>query len=154
MKYSEFKKAVESMYLQVDNLSSEVWIVNPENMHNLLSISKVKFAYIRIENLDDLDVIKVKVLLRLVAELASTPLEKRDDKKYNVVAFREKYGTKGAIKERKMFYYRNEDGYLKTAVSDFNAGPDQQWSMEQIKDWGLEDCERISVDEADSVDEA
>ncbi|ETA74058.1 hypothetical protein [Ligilactobacillus equi] len=149
MKYREFEETVKAIGLVAKNNPLSFCVYNPKSKdyeNCIVVISKEEYAKFSTKTPVGLDRITIKTLLIATVALASTPLEERgEEKKYNVVACREKYGTKGAIKERKTFYYRNEDGYLNTAVSDFNAGPDQQWTLEQIKDWGLESCERIEV---------
>lgn len=146
MKYSEFKRKLREFGFDIME-DGNVLIVR---LNDVLIAKINKTMRYKLQTTSSFDFMLSdtanKYIWDCVSQLASTPLEEREEeKKYNVVACCEKYGTKGAIKERKMFYYRNEDGYLKTAVSDFNAGPDQQWTLQQIRDWGLESCERIEV---------
>lgn len=85
-------------------------------------------------------------LYDLVLEYAKTPVSERaEEKKYNVVSCRHKYGTPDNMTEETYFYYRGENGYLFATDGKFNHEEKQQWSMKQIEEYGLEDCERIEV---------
>lgn len=86
----------------------------------------------------------------LAVEYASTPIEKRksepkDELKYNVIAFRRKRGTINNMSEDVGFYYRTPYGRLDWTFGMTNNAAAQQWTLEQIKEWGLEDCERVEA---------
>lgn len=83
---------------------------------------------------------------KLALEYASTPVEARaEEKKYNVVAYREKGGYPDNIVEDTLFYWRANDGCLFVANGKSNGEEEQQWTMSQIREYDLEDCERIEI---------
>lgn len=90
----------------------------------------------------------------LAVEYASTPIEKRksepkDEQKYNIVAFKARSGyLPNLINELAALYGRADDGKLYYAAVDGKT-KNFQWTMRQIKEYGLEDCERIVVVEGD-----
>lgn len=85
--------------------------------------------------------------INLALEYASTPVEWRREKKYNVVAYRRKYGNPNGITEKTYFYWRDEDDFLRTRSSKDNDDPYQQWTLKQIGQYGLGDCEKIEVED-------
>lgn len=147
MKYSEFKSAIENLGLIYDG-NALVTVINPGKRDTLVGVDKYTFANITTYSaIDDLDMDKAEALLRLATELATTPLEERnDEKKYNVVACRHKWGMKGEFELTK-FYFRGTSNFLNVAGGDYNGDENQQWTMQQIKDWGLESCERMEAKE-------
>ena len=87
-------------------------------------------------------------LYDLVLEYAKTPVNERtDEKKYNVISCRHKHGIPNKMTEETYFYYRGGNGYLFATDGKFNYEEKQQWTMRQIKEYGLEDCERIEVED-------
>lgn len=99
---------------------------------------------------DNLGVLNPKTrekFVNLALEYTSTPVEKRSiEPKYNVVAYRRKRGTpKYRMVEDVYFYCRGYDGWLCVSNDKNNSDEDQQWTIEQIEHYGLENYERIEV---------
>lgn len=69
------------------------------------------------------------------------PIEvlKEPEKKYNVIAVK---GIPNRINDK--FFFRLS-GELHLSNADTNDNYDQQWTDDQIKDYGLEDYEKIEV---------
>lgn len=89
----------------------------------------------------------LRKVLSLLCEYASTPIEKRrTEPKYNVIAYRRKRGIPNDMTEEVYFYWRGDSGHLLITDGDTNNDDNQQWSMSQIKSYGLEDYERIRVE--------
>lgn len=63
-------------------------------------------------------------------------------KKYNVIAW-----VSPQDETKRSFWYRRVlvQGELGASTSSDNRDDDQQWTLAQIKEYGLEDCERIEV---------
>lgn len=86
--------------------------------------------------------------IKLALEYASTPVERRrNEPKYKVVAFRRKCGTPKHITESVAFYRRDRFGALDWTYIVENGDKSQKWTMKDIKEYGLEDCERFVVED-------
>lgn len=86
--------------------------------------------------------------IKLALEYTSTPIEKRTrEPKYNVVAFQARSGyLPNLITELAELYGRADDGKLYYAAVDGKT-KNFQWTMKQIEKYGLEDYERIEVED-------
>ena len=92
-----------------------------------------------------LDDSKLQDFLSLLVEYVLTPVERRIEvKKYNVVAYTELAGHRDNLFSTEKFYGRSGD-YLIVSDKFSNGTPEQQWTLDQIKDWNLEGFERIEV---------
>lgn len=148
MKYSEFATKIKELGLKADLIAFEDYVSVQCDGIDVALVSKKHIMVIDTDykTWQELEVWKQKILFDNLAVLAKTPLEKREDeKKYNVVACRRKAGLKGSLEEVIEFYYRSAGGRLRLNIADYNRDENQQWTMEQIKDWGLENYERIEV---------
>lgn len=88
-------------------------------------------------------------LFKLAFEYVSTPLDERRIKKYKVVACRLKFGSPENMLEDVKYYYRDDKGCLSIISESYLSDSDenQQWTTSQIKEYGLEDNERIEVEQ-------
>lgn len=88
---------------------------------------------------------KLQDFLSLLVEYALTPVEQRIKvRKYNVIAYTELAGHRDKLFSTEKFYGRSGD-YLIVSDKFSNGTPEQQWTLDQIKDWNLEGFERIEV---------
>lgn len=73
-------------------------------------------------------------LFNLIYKYASTPIAEREDepKLFNVQIIKGKWG-------RQSWLYRDYDDYVQTSYSSDNDDSNQQWTLEQIKDYGIDD---------------
>lgn len=88
----------------------------------------------------------------LAVEYASTPIEKRkselkDEQKYIVIAYRYKRGIPGKMRKEIWYYYRTPLDELEITGVLGNHPDGEKWTMKQIKQYGLESCERIRVED-------
>ena len=145
MKYSEFKQKMKDLGLTVKEYEAELEIYKEKAF--IAKVSKYwQFAMDIGSIISDIQFRKYDIF-RAIIELANTPIEEREEeKKYNVVAYETYEGPKGGRKH-KMFYYRKSKYTLGTMIELCNSDSNQQWTLQQIRDWGLEDCERIEVKE-------
>ena len=65
-------------------------------------------------------------------------------KKYNVIAWRDPRGIHNT-----RYWYRLSNGTLAISEKEGNKDSDQQWTLDQIKEYGLEDRERVEVQDED-----
>jgi len=80
-------------------------------------------------------------LYMLLSEYSMTPVKKRDEsKKYNVIAWKDPKGMQGTS-----YWYRPTLGPLRASDKKDNDDDDQQWTLAQIKEYGLEKFERVEV---------
>lgn len=140
MEYKEFERRVKELGYHIERDMERLDIVTQPS---------IPVARIYDDEQYDLDIsypYKLKEeLFDLVVEYARTPVEKRRERKYNVVAYRRKYGKPNGITEKTYFYWIDEDCFLRTRSGGYNDDPYQQWTLSQIEEYGLEDCERIGV---------
>jgi hypothetical protein len=71
-------------------------------------------------------------LFNLICKYAATPIAEREDEKlFNVQIIKGNWG-------RASWLYRYDDG-ISTSVSAVNNYSRQQWTLEQIKEYGIDD---------------
>ena len=71
-------------------------------------------------------------LFSLITKYAATPIAEREDEKlFNVQIIKGNWG-------RPSWLYRYDDG-ISTSISAYNKYSDQQWALEQIKEYGIDD---------------
>lgn len=153
MKYSEFATKIKELGLKADLIAFEDYVAVQCDGIEVAVVSK---NYINVIDTDyttwkGLEIWEQKILFDNLVALAKTPLEERgDEKKYNVVACRFKTGFKDSIKEQTNYYYRAQSfpwPKLQAREDIFNFQSNQQWTLQQIHEWGLENYERIEVEE-------
>lgn len=147
MKYSEFEKEVEKLGFRIVEDENIVKVLLNDVIVAKIN-KKVRYKLQTTINFDLMpsDTIK-KDIWDCVFQLASTQIDKREKmKKYNVVAYETYEGFKGSGKCTR-FYRRNGNNILGAMTEARNSSENQQWAMQQIKDWGLESCERIEAEE-------
>lgn len=151
MEYKEFERRVKDLglFMKRDEYGRVNVFATPElTMLVAMICDDEPYAISICRNGTILSPMKREKLFDLVVEYARTPVEQRIEvKKYNVVSCRHKYGTPGNMTEDAYFYYRGDDGCLLVTNGMTNDDEDQQWTMQQIKEYGLEDCEKIEVKE-------
>lgn len=100
---------------------------------------------------DNLGVLNPKTrekFVNLALEYTSTPVDRRTEQtKYRVVAFRWKNGTPKNITESVAFYRRDCLGALDWTYNEAYTDESQKWTMKQIKEYELESCEKIEVED-------
>ena len=71
-------------------------------------------------------------LFNLLYKYAATPIAEREDEKlFNVQIIKGNWGSK-------LWLYQDDDG-ISTSISAYNNDSDQQWTLEQIKEYGFDD---------------
>lgn len=82
-------------------------------------------------------------LFNLITKYASTPIDEREDEKlFNIQIIKGKWG-------RPSWLYRDY-GEISTSSSENNNDSNQQWTLEQIKEYGIDDetvYKRIPVED-------
>lgn len=72
-------------------------------------------------------------LFSLLTRYAATPIDEREDEKlFNVQIIKGNWG-------RASWIYRNDYGEINTSSSSDNDDLDQLWTLEQIKEYGIDD---------------
>ena len=72
-------------------------------------------------------------LFSLITKYAATPIAEREDEKlFNVQIIKGKWG-------RQSWLYRYDDDDVLTSYSSDNDDSNQQWTLEQIKEYGIDD---------------
>lgn len=149
MKYKEFERKLKelSFYAGFDNDSKEMYIYTPPRMALAVIDDSVQYDVFFSGKCKFLNSEARKEFFELALEYASTPVDERREKKYNVVAYVRKGGTPNALTEHTCFYWRGAYGELSVTGIGGNGDENQQWTMEQIKKYGLEDHKRIEIED-------
>lgn len=151
MKHSELQKQIENLGLIARDRMEYLCVLNEEGDYLATVSNKVmyKMEMISFDEYPELiESGKDEDVFSLLVEYARTPLDERyDPKKYNVIAYREKGGYPDNIVEDVYFYWRGNGGELLIAAEEGNKDRDQQWTLSQIEEYGLENCERIEVED-------
>ena len=134
MKTSEFKAELEKLGYTFED--SHV-----KNEQNLI-IASINTSYVN--NIDSNYSCELSPkLFNLITKYASTPIAEREDEKlFNVQIIKGNWG-------RASWLYRYDDG-ISTSVSAVNHYSRQQWTLEQIKAYGIDDetvYKRVSVED-------
>ena len=124
MKTSEFKNELEKMgYTFEDDI-----VTNKDN----LTVAWISALYMyRIDSKYAYDI--SPKLFNLIYKYAATPIAEREDesKLFNVQIIKGNWG-------RQSWLYRDDDEIV-TSFSSDNDDLDQLWTLEQIKDYGIDD---------------
>ena len=124
MKTSEFKNELEKL-----GYTFESAFVNNKNK---LAIAFISPLCVNVINSNYGCVLSPK-LFNLITKYAATPIAEREDEKlFNVQIIKGHWG-------RTSWLYRDDDGVVLTSISADNDDSDQQWTLEQIKTYGIDD---------------
>lgn len=124
MKTSKFKAELEKLGYTFE----DEFVKNEQNLTiaciNSLFVNKIDTNY-------DCEV--SPKLFNLIYKYAATPIAEREDEKlFNVQIIKDKWG-------RASWLYRNDYDEINTSLSADNIDLDQQWTLEQIKEYGIDD---------------
>lgn len=149
MRYKEFERKVKELgfYVNVNfGDTKQLYICTPPRMCLSIIDDDVQYGLAFSGKCRFLSSEARKEFFELALEYASTPVEERrtEEKKYNVIAYTELAGHRDKLFSTEKFYGRSGD-YLIVSEKFSNGTPEQQWTLEQIKDWNLEGFERIEV---------
>lgn len=79
--------------------------------------------------------------IRIRSLKKQVPVPEPEPKKYNVIAW-----VSPQDETKRSFWYRREVAQgVGVSTSSYNRDSNQQWTLAQIKEYGLEDCKRIEV---------
>lgn len=152
MTFDELKKSLETLNLVLVNVG-EYSVVGNAKRKFVAKVSNGDEFYLNTDYdaFADLDMKKRSYLFNYLSEYLNTPTTekelpvKKSVKKYNVIAYSVMTGSLQNLKQVTWNYYRTNDGMLSTWTDEMNNDPRQQWTLKQIEDWGLENCERVEV---------
>lgn len=136
MKYKELKERLNELDIDLCKYGKELDIDNLAVVYD----DKQYDVYF-LEDCEDLDPKERVTFYNTVLEYAETPINERG-LEYNVVAFYKKCGKLGNLEERPFYYRRGQDGELLTASEETNNDKNQRWSLDQIEEYDLENCEK------------
>lgn len=147
MKYKEFERKLKELdfYAGFDNDSKEMYIYTPPRMALAVINDSIQYDVFFSGKCKFLNSEERKEFFELALEYASTPVDERREKKYNVIACRLKRGNPENILEDVKYYYRGYNGWLSVSSDIANDDRDQQWTLKQIEQYGLEGCERVEI---------
>lgn len=149
MKYKEFEHELNRLGFYVERDYKQIlFVYTPQRKLLLVIDDELQHdLHFTERHEDDLNLTDREKITMLAIAYAWTPIEKRKgEPKYNVVACRIKRGNPENILEDVKYYYRGYNGWLSVASDIANDDRDQQWTLKQIEQYGLEKCERIEVD--------
>lgn len=154
MLYEEFKEKIKELGLFIEyNADFKIVsvCVNYAGKRLILSIMNNDKQYDS-SFYEECDVLSPEVrekLFDLTLEYAKTPAGERGQikPKYKVIAFRRKKGTPKHITEHVAFYFRNRFGELDWTYNRTNNDESQKFTMKQIKEYELENYEKIQVED-------
>lgn len=148
MKYKEFERKLRLLAFNAKKDSEKICIYTLLGEFVAVVYSDYQGELYFLDRCADLNPKRRMKLYDLVLEYAKTPVSERaEEKKYNVVAYVRKGGTPNALTEHTCFYWRGAYGELSVTGSGGNGDENQQWTMEQIKKYGLEDHKRIEIED-------
>ena len=124
MKTSEFKAELEKFGCTFE----DDIVMNKNN----LTVAWISTLYMyRIDSKYAYDI--SPKLFSLIYKYAATPIaEREEDKLFNVQIIKGNWG-------RASWLYRDDDNEIGTSFSTDNDDSDQQWTLEQIKKYGIDD---------------
>lgn len=137
MKYKELKERLKELDVDLEKYGKELCIGDLAVVYE-----DKQYEVYFLEDCEDLESKERVTFYDTVLEYAKTPLNERG-LEYNVVAYRRMCGSPGDIEEKTYFYRRNWGGELSVADEDTNHNEDQRWTLEQIKEYDLDNCERM-----------
>lgn len=124
MKTSEFKAELEKMGYTFENER----VKNEQN----LTVTWISTSYVNLIKSNCGYVLSPK-LFNLIYKYAATPIAEREDKKlFNVQIVKGDWGCAPWL-------YRNANDEISTSFSAGNNYLNQQWTLEQIKEYGIDD---------------
>lgn len=148
MKYKEFERKLRLLAFNAKKDSEKICIYTLLGEFMAVVYSDDQGDLYFLDRCADLNPERRMKLYDLVLEYAKTPVSERaEEKKYNVVAFRRKKGSPKHITECVAFYFRDRFGELDYTYSRTNNDESQKFTMKQIKEYDLEDCEIIEVED-------
>lgn len=136
MKTSEFKTELEKL-----EYTFEYEFVKNKNN---LEVACISTSYVNVIDTGYSCEISPK-LFNLIYKYAATPIAEREDEKlFNVQIIKGKWGSKSWL------YRTVDDDEISTSISAANNYSNQQWTLEQIKEFGIDDetvYKRVSVED-------
>ena len=134
MKTSEFKAELKKLGYTFEDSQ----VMNKNN----LTVAFINSLFVNMINSNYGCVLPPK-LFNLIYKYAATPIAEREDEKlFNVQIIKGNWGRLSWV------YRDDEDDVLTSSLSD-NDDSDQQWTLEQIKEYGIDDetvYKRVSVE--------
>ena len=123
MKTSEFKAELKKLGYTFEDSQ----VMNKNN----LTVAFINSLFVNMINSNYGCVLPPK-LFNLIYKYAATPIAEREDEKlFNVQIIKGNWGSK-------LWLYQDDDG-ISTSISAYNNDSDQQWTLEQIKEYGFDD---------------
>ena len=123
MKTSEFKAELEKLGYTFEDSC----VMDKDNF----AVACISALYVNVINSNHVCGVSPK-LFNLIYKYASTPIDEREDEKlFNVQIIKGKWGSTPWL-------YRNYEG-IDTSFSEDNDYSNQQWTLEQIKEYGIDD---------------